>query len=476
MIYRLFLALVLVLPLPALAQQTAPARAEQTAAQVPVSREQITLSFAPIVKQVAPAVVNIFADRVVNERVSPFINDPFFSQFFGEDFGGGMTRKRMEQALGSGVIVRPDGLVVTNRHVIEDARDVKIILNDRREYPAEIVTVDEKTDLAVLKADVGSTRLPVLQLGDSDAIAAGDLVLAIGNPFGVGQSVTSGIVSATARATDGINDYGYFIQTDAAINPGNSGGALVDMNGKLIGINTAIYSRSGGSIGIGFAIPANLVATVINAGETGARIVRPWLGITTQEVTADMASSLGMDRPQGVLVKSIHARSPLQEAGVRVGDIITAVNGTAIETQEALRFRIGTLPVGGKASLSLLRKGVRDDALINLIAAPEDPPRQTLMIKGRNPFSGAEVVNLSPSVIDELGYTGGVDEGVIVTKVARGSLAAQLGVKPQDIIQAVNRVPVKTVDDLSRAIDGEANRWRLTIRRGDQVINTVVGG
>jgi len=250
----------------------------------------------------------------------------------------------------------------------------------------------------------------------------------------------------------------------------------VDMNGKLIGINTAIYSRSGGSIGIGFAIPANLVATVINAGETGARIVRPWLGITTQEVTADMASSLGMDRPQGVLVKSIHARSPLQEAGVRVGDIITAVNGTAIETQEALRFRIGTLPVGGKASLSLLRKGVRDDALIDLIAAPEDPPRQTLMIKGRNPFSGAEVVNLSPSVIDELGYTGGVDEGVIVTKVARGSLAAQLGVKPQDIIQAVNRVPVKTVDDLSRAIDGEANRWRLTIRRGDQVINTVVGG
>jgi serine protease Do len=448
-----------------------------SAQSVPQSREQITLSFAPVAKQVAPAVVNIFADRVVNERISPFINDPFFNFMFGDQFDmGQLQRKRLEQALGSGVIVAADGTVITNRHVIENAQDIKIILSDRREFPAEVVTLDERTDLAVLKANIGNTRLPVLQLGDSDAMEVGDLVLAIGNPFGVGQSVSSGIVSATARTTDGISDYGYFIQTDAAINPGNSGGALVNMKGELIGINTAIYSRSGGSLGIGFAIPSNMVRTVIDASATGQRPVRPWLGISAQEVTAEMADSLGMDRPQGVVIKAVREGSPLAEAGLKVGDIITSVNGVEVNNPEALRFRVGTQAVGSKASFTFLRRGARDDAIIELIAPPEVPPRQTLTLKGRSPFSGAEVVNLSPAVIDELGYEGPIDSGVMITSVQRGSLAARLGFKPRDIVLEVDRRKITEVNDLARAMGTEQARWRISIQRGNQVINTVVGG
>lgn len=461
----LLLALLLLLPVIASAQS------------VPQSREQITLSFAPVAKLVAPAVVNIYADRVVNERISPFINDPFFNFMFGQQFDmGQLQRRRLEQALGSGVIVAVDGTVITNRHVIENAQDIKIILSDRREFPAEVVTVDERTDLAVLKAQVGNLKLPMLQLGDSDAMEVGDLVLAIGNPFGVGQSVSSGIVSATARTTDGISDYGYFIQTDAAINPGNSGGALVNMKGELIGINTAIYSRSGGSLGIGFAIPSNMVRTVIDASATGQRPVRPWLGISAQEVTAEMAASLGMDRPQGVVIKSVREGSPLAEAGLKVGDIITAVNGVEVNNPEALRFRVGTQNVGSKASFTFLRRGARDDAIITLIAAPEIPSRQALTLKGRTPFSGAEVVNLSPAVMDELGYNGRTENGVIITSVQRGSLANRLGFKPGDVILEVNRQPIAEVNDLAKAMASEQARWRISLLRGDQVINTVVGG
>lgn len=444
---------------------------------VPDSRSQLTLSFAPIVKEVAPAVVNIYAERMVSERVSPFANDPFFALMFGQQFDNmGVPRRRLESALGSGVIVRADGLIVTNRHVIQQARDIKVILNDRREFSATVVTVDEKTDLAVLRADVGAARLPLLQLGDSDAIDVGDLVLAIGNPFGVGQSVTSGIVSATARTADGINDYGYFIQTDAAINPGNSGGALVDMNGRLIGINTAIYSQSGGSLGIGFAIPANLVKTVIEAGESGQRIVRPWLGAGVQPVTAAIATSLGLDRPVGVLVKSLHEASPLKAAGLRVGDIVTAINGQPIESADALAFRLATQSVGGKATVAYLHDGQPESAQFNLIAAPEDPPRDETLLKGRQPFAGATVVNLSPAVIDETGYDGDRQQGVLVTKVARQSAAAYVRLQAGDVILQINRKTINSVEDLQQALDTPQPQWRVSILRGRQVINTVLGG
>ena len=444
------------------------------AQEVPQSRQQITLSFAPVARQVAPAVVNIFADRIVNERVSPFANDPLFSMLFGEGYDLGIPRQRMDQALGSGVIVRADGLIVTNRHVIEEAQEIWIILNDRREFPAEIVTVDDKTDLAVLRAGTGGASLPVLALGDSDALEVGDLVLAIGNPFGVGQTVTSGIVSATARMADGINDYGYFIQTDAAINPGNSGGALVNMAGELIGINTAIYSQSGGSLGIGFAIPANLVKTVIQAGESGHRLVRPWLGAGVQAVTAEMASSLGMERPVGVIIKSIRTGSPLADAGLKTGDILLSVNSQRVDTPEALRFRMGTLAVGGEAQLSYLRRGELTVASFKLMAPPETPPRQETALKNAGPFNGAKVVNLSPAVIEETGYDGAVDKGVMILQVTRRSPAAFVGLEPGDIVLEVNRQPIAAVADLVETLQTRARQWRVKIRRGDQVITSVL--
>lgn len=453
-----------------------PVYAQTAEREVPESRQQITLSYAPIVKQVAPAVVNIYTERVVNERASPLLNDPLFAMMFGQQFDMGVPRRRLESALGSGVIVRADGLIVTNRHVVDNAQDIKIVLNDRREFPAKIVTVDEKTDLAVLRADVGEARLPVLQLGDSDAMEVGDLVLAIGNPFGVGQSVTSGIVSATARTAGGINEYGYFIQTDAAINPGNSGGALVNMKGQLIGINTAIYSQSGGSLGIGFAIPSTLVRTVIEAGEEGRHIVRPWLGVSVQPVTAELAASLNLERPSGVLIKAVHAASPLKAAGLRVGDIITAINGLSVENPDALAFRTATQRVGTKASLSYLRNGQMATAECDLIAAPETPPRNETLLKGRHPFSGATVANLSPALIDELGYTGNPQDGVIVTKIANRSAAAFVRLQVGDVILQVNRQTISSVDDLQQALATQRAQWRVSILRGDQVINTVLGG
>lgn len=443
---------------------------------VPQSREQISMSFAPVAKQAAPAVVNIYAERVVRQRVSPLMNDPIFSQLFGDDFNFGVPRNRVEQSLGSGVIVQADGLIVTNRHVVKDAAEVKVILNDRREFPAQIVLIDDKTDLAVLRIDTAGLHLPVLRLADSDALEVGDLVLAIGNPFGVGQTVTSGIISATARTGTGITDYGYFIQTDAAINPGNSGGALVDMQGELIGINTAIYSRNGGSMGIGFAIPANMVRTVIEAGKSGQRPVRPWLGLSVQEVTADLAGSLGLERPQGVLVRAVHPASPLGLAGVKVGDIITAIDGQSIDNPEGLGFRTATKTVGGKASLSLIRKGSASAVEFALVAPPEQPKRNLTVIKGNNPFAGAEVGNLSPALADELGYQGSANEGVIITAIKRNTIAFRLGLKEQDVILEINRQSINTVEDIEAAVAGPQRSWRLKLLRGDQVISTVVGG
>jgi serine protease Do len=291
--------------------------------QVPSSRAQVQLSFAPIVKQSAPAVVNIYTKKIVKQRISPLMNDPIFQQFFGNNPMLNLPRERVENALGSGVIVRSDGQIVTNYHVVEASDEITVVLADRREFTAKILYSDKRIDMALLKIE--AANLPFLELADSDLAEVGDVVLAIGNPFGVGQTVTMGIVSALARTAVGISDLNFFIQTDAAINPGNSGGALVDINGRLLGINSAIFSKDGGSNGIGFAIPANMVRATLNSLAQTGRVVRPWLGLQGQAVTAEIASNLGLSRPTGVVITQIAKDGPAANAGLKVGDVIYAV-------------------------------------------------------------------------------------------------------------------------------------------------------
>ena len=357
--------------------------------QTPQSTEQIQLSFAPIVRKTAPAVVNVYAKSVVASREDKFFDDPFFRRFFGGDGSFGRPRERVQNSLGSGVIVDPSGLIVTNNHVIANGTDIKVVLADRREFEARVLLKDERTDLAVLKIDVQDEALPALALGDSDGLEVGDLVLAIGNPFGVGQTVTNGIVSALARTKVGVSDYQFFIQTDAAINPGNSGGALVNMSGELIGINTAIFSRGGGSIGIGFAIPANMVRTVVASAESGnAAIKRPWLGVELQDVTADIATSLGMSRPEGTLIVGLHPDSPLTRAGLKRGDVILAIEGKPVENSQELGYRVATTPIGATTIVEYLRIGDRKETQVTMVAAPETVQRDDKVIEGHNPLAG----------------------------------------------------------------------------------------
>jgi len=441
---------------------------------VPTSREQISLSFAPLVKKVAPAVVNIYARQVIQAReVSPLFNDPFFQQFFGQGgFGMGQPVERVQSSLGSGVIVGADGLIVTNYHVIRNAKQITVALGDGREFPAKIVESEERIDLALLRIDVKGKTLPTLEIGKSDDLEVGDLVLAIGNPFGVGQTVTSGIVSGVARTRVGISDYGFFIQTDAAINPGNSGGALVAMDGKLVGINTAIYSQSGGSVGIGFAIPSDMVATLIAAEQHGGKLVTPWIGAGGQAVTSDLAEGLKLDRPRGVIIGNIYKGGSAEKAGLRVGDVVVAINGHEVADPQSLRFRLATLPIGSSARLDVLRKGEAIEIALPLMAAPETPPRQLTALRGRNPLAGASVINLSPAVAEEIN----VDDwsGVVISAIDAGTFPARLGLQVGDILLKLNDQTIGTVDDLKKALDAEVDRWAITFKRDGKVRTVVV--
>ncbi len=444
-----------------------------TAAKVsPQNPAQVRLSFAPVVKKAAPAVVNVYVSHVERMPRNPLFDDPIFQRFFGD---GGGERERVQKALGSGVIVDPSGLVVTNYHVIENATEVKVALGDRRELEAEIVLRDPRTDLAVLRLK-GGDHFPTLELGDSDALEVGDFVIAIGDPFGVGQTVTQGIVSALARTQIGASDYGFFIQTDAAINPGNSGGALVDLDGRLVGINSMIFSRSGGSMGLGFAIPVNMVKGVVAAAlHGGTSVRRPWLGATLQNVSKDIADNLGLDRPSGALVADVTERSPAAEAGLKRGDVITAIDGQAVEDAESVGFRLGVKSLGGSARLQALRDGKPLDLTLKLTAAPETPPRDALTIHGRSPFDGALVMNLSPAVSEELSLDS-AHQGVVVASVGENSTAAEVGVQKGDVVVAVNGTPIETTRDLERACADRARWWDLTILRGGETIRTRLGG
>ncbi len=443
----------------------------------PSSHELIRLSFAPVVKKAAPAVVNVFARRVVHTvegGASPLFNDPFFRRFFGDQVPFGLPRERVQNSLGSGVIIDADGLIMTNHHVIKDAQEVVVVLADRREFAARILLSDQRVDLAVLKIDNNGEKLPVLEIGDSDRLEVGDLVLAIGNPFGVGQTVTSGIVSALARTAVGVSDFRSFIQTDAAINPGNSGGALVDLDGRLVGINTAIFSQSGGSVGIGFAIPTATIRIVIQAAANGGHIVRPWLGASGQPVTSDIAASLGLPHPVGVLVKEIAAGSPAAAGGVRVGDVILEVNGHEIEDPEGLRFRIGTTAIEAPVRLALWRSGERREITTTLTAPPEQPPRELTPLQGHHPLSGATIANLNPAFADELSLDTAA-KGVIIYALENGGTAQRLGIHLGDIVVSLNKHAVDTVDQLKELLKSPAP-WVLAVRRGDQVLSVTVKG
>ena len=440
--------------------------------RVPASTTELRLSYASVVHKVTPSVVNVYAARVVENR-NPFMEDPFFRRFFGG--GGGSMPQQVQRSLGSGVIVDAGGLVMTNNHVIEGATEVKIALADKREFEAEIVLKDSRTDLAVLRVKDGREQFPAIDIGNSDELQVGDVVLAIGNPFGVGQTVTHGIVSALARTQVGITDYQFFIQTDAAINPGNSGGALVDLSGRLVGLNTAIFSRSGGSQGIGFAIPVNMVKVVVASAKSGGTTVkRPWLGAKLQNVTPDIAEGLGLKRPAGALVATVSEKSPAARAGLKTGDLIVAIDGQTVEDQNAFDYRFATKPLGGTAQIGVVRGGKELTLKIALEIAPETP-RDEIVIRSRSPFMGMKVANISPALADELRISESL-EGVVVVDLEAGSLAQNLGFQKGDVIAAVNNEKVTRTRDLDRLAKEQNRRWAITLVRGGQTITVQLGG
>jgi len=446
----------------------------QTERRVPANKHELTFSYAPLVRKAAPAVVNIYTRKVVKTRgLSPLFNDPFFRRFFGEGFGMSTPRERVQNSLGSGVILRSEGLIVTNHHVIEGADEITIVLSDKREFEAEIIGVDEKTDLAVLQVDTNGEKLPFLELSNSDSLEVGDIVLAIGNPFGVGQTVTSGIVSALARTKLGVSDFGSFIQTDAAINPGNSGGALIDMNGRVVGINTAIFSKSGGSHGIGFAIPSNMVRIVVAGTSKGERLVRAWFGAWGQGVNADIAESLGMRYPRGVLLKKIYPKGPADKAGLQAGDILLAINGHSVNDTSEVSYRIATLAIGGQASLDVVRRGRPVKLKLRLAPPPEIPPRDVTILSGRHPLSGAQVANMSPALAEEVGLDE-FEAGVYILKMKSRSSAARMGFRSGDRMISVDNMRITSVNELVRVMEIPTQRWSISIKRDGKTLKLVI--
>jgi Do/DeqQ family serine protease len=439
--------------------------------RAPVSPTELMLSYAPIVQRVQPAVVNVYAAKVIQTR-NPLLDDPIFRRFFGVP---GQQPEQMQRSLGSGVMVDPSGLVVTNNHVIEGADQVKVSLSDKREFEAEIVLKDSRTDLAVLRLKDAREKFTTLDFSNSDELLVGDVVLAIGNPFGVGQTVTHGIISALARTQVGITDYQFFIQTDAAINPGNSGGALVDMTGRLVGINTAIFSRSGGSQGIGFAIPANMVRVVVASAKSGGKAVkRPWLGAKLQAVTPEIAETLGLKLPSGALVANVTANSPAARAGLKLSDLIVAIDGQPVDDPNAFDYRFATRPLGGTAQIDAQRSGRLVKLAIPLETAP-DTGRDEITLTTRSPFQGAKVSNISPAVADEL-HLDASTEGVVVTDLADDATAANVGFQKGDIILAVNDRAIAKTSDLERVTREASRVWRITLVRGGQQLQVTLGG
>ena len=444
-----------------------------TVAETPASREQIRLSFAPVVKQVSPAVVNIYTRTVIKPSANALAMDPFLRRFFGEGGVEGLTRERVQNALGSGVIVGADGIVVTNHHVVAGATEITVVLSDRREYDAKVLGSDERSDVAVLKLKTKGDKLPTLPFGDSEALEVGDLVLAIGNPFGFSQSVTSGIVSALSRSK-GPNDYGTFIQTDAAINPGNSGGALVNMSGQLVGINSWIASPTGSYVGIGFAIPSTLVKAVLNSITQTGKVVHAYVGLSGQAVSQDIAQNLGLAKPEGILISQVAKGGPAAAAGIRPGDIIVAINGKPVDDPESMRFRLATLPMGSVAHITFLRGGSEHGADIILSPPPESPPRDITELKGRTPLTGAVIANINPAMAEEMGFSPDA-HGVMIVDVRPNSTARRFQFQPHDIVVSINETAMISVADVKAAMSAPIASWVITINRDGETLSLTVG-
>ncbi|NNK78378.1 MAG: PDZ domain-containing protein, partial [Litoreibacter sp.] len=407
-------------------------------------------------------VVNIFANRVVEQRISPFRGNSLFEELFGNR---GMTRSRVQNSLGSGVILSEDGIVVSNYHVVGMATEIRVVLKDRRQYEARVLLADRESDLAILKIE-SDTALPWLDLRDSDKVEVGELVLAIGNPFGIGQTVSSGIISGLARS--GIatgNARGYFIQTDAPINPGNSGGALVDIDGRLVGVNTSILTRSGGSNGVGFAIPANLVARFVEQAKEGEeQFQRPWAGIIGQSVDYELAEGFGLTVPEGVVISAMDEASPFATAGLGPGDIVLSVDGQAVNAPPEMLFRMSVRPIGEQIEVTYLSDGRELTAQVPLMVAPDTPPRDVRTVGSGVALSGLTVANLNPKLRAEMGIPIGT-KGVIVTDIS-GPLR-NLGLRRGDILREINGRGIQTTQDvLSVAADEDTRRWRVDGLRG----------
>ncbi|MGI4852274.1 MAG: Do family serine endopeptidase [Janthinobacterium lividum] len=436
----------------------------------PISKQQLQLSFAPVVKKVSPSVVNIYASRLVNpQTISPFLDDPFFKHFFGDGAPSSAPHARVQSSLGSGVLVRADGVVITNDHVIKQAKQIKVVLSDGREFEAEVIVRDVRTDLAALKLKTEDKNLPFLELRDADELQVGDIVLAVGNPFGFGQTVTMGIISGLARTEVGIKDFRSLIQTDAAVNPGNSGGPLITLDGRVVGINTAIFSNTGASIGISFAIPSNLVVPVLVGVDHGGKIIRPWVGISMQNVTYDIAQAVGLDHPHAIIVTKIYKNTPAERAGLREGDIILKIDGHPIVNESAYRFRVATAKSEKATQFTLWRNKSEQTISIALEVPPDTPNNKPIEISGRNPLSGALIMTLSPAVASDLGISYEETGGVVVIQVQPDTFSSQSGLLPGDIILGINNQLVENVDQLLKNLTRSRKGWEIKFKRGNKI-------
>ena len=430
----------------------------------------VSLAGAPIAdvaERTLPSVVNISSTKVIRMegRISPFFSDPFFRHFFGDRFPRGMPRERREKSLGSGVIVSKDGIVITNNHVVDRAEEIRVTLADGRELRARLVGADPKSDVAVLRLEGGAKDLRPLPIGNSSRLRLGQVVLAIGNPFGVGQTVTMGIVSALGRADMGIVDYEDFIQTDAAINPGNSGGALVNLAGELVGINTAILSRSGGYQGIGFAIPSNMARPIMESLVKHGKVVRGWLGAALQELSGDLARALGVRATEGVLVSDVTPGSPADRAGLRRGDVVVAINGERVSSASRLRNLVAAAGAGARVRLSLSRREGKATIEVTLTEMPTTAGGVAYLGQREGALGGLTVVGMSAAVRDKYDLPSRLEQGVVIEEVKEGSPAAGASLRPGDVILEINRRPLSSVEEFARAYREARERLLLLVYR-----------